>query len=158
MKTETRRDWRSVGIAGFVVMVLPALACADETADKETKRLEGTWKIVSLKVDGDDAPAQFIQQGRWSIKGELIAISGPGGGKSTFKVDPSQSPWRIDMTGSEGPGKGKTIKGIYKLEKGRLTICFPGGKQDEPQDLPRPEKFDGGSGRSLIILERDDDE
>jgi uncharacterized protein (TIGR03067 family) len=159
MNAEMRGDWRSAVLAGVVLAALASLAIADDAADKEAKRLEGTWKFLSLSVDGDEAPQEFIQKGRWSIRGKEITIPGPGGGKLSYKVDPSRSPKAIDMTGSDGPGRGKTLKGIYKIEEGRLTICLPGGKKESPDlDLARPEEFGGGQGKSLIVLERSKDE
>src|SRR5581483_9743515 len=38
----------------------------------------------------------------------------------TLKVDPTKTPKEIDATDSEG----KTIRGIYKFEKGQFTVCF----------------------------------
>jgi uncharacterized protein (TIGR03067 family) len=148
---------RSVGLAGVVLTAFASLVIADDAADKEAKRLEGTWKFVSLTVEGDEAPQEFIQKGRWSIRGKEITIPGAGGGKISYKVDPSRSPKVIDMTALDGPSKGKMIKGIYKIEEEQLTICLPGGKQESP-GLERPVEFGGGQGRSLIVLERSKDE
>ena len=39
--------------------------------------------------------------------------------KSSFKLDPSKSPKEIDLIGLDGPQKGKTMQGIYRLEDGR---------------------------------------
>ena len=110
---------------------------------------------MSLTVDGDEAPQEFIQKARWVIQGNEITT---GGAKSRFEVDPGRSPKTIDMTGVEGPGQGKTAEGIYKIEGERLTICLPGGKGDSPAGRARPAEFSGGEHMSLVVLERIKDE
>src|SRR5262249_37449624 len=130
MNVEMRSPWRLLGIAGVVLVGLASLARADDANEKELKRLEGKWKFVSLTVDGDEAPQDFIKNGWWSFRGREITMPGPNKEKITFEVDPSRSPRTIDLTGADGPSKGKKMLGIYKLQKGRLTICFSGGKRD----------------------------
>jgi uncharacterized protein (TIGR03067 family) len=151
MLTGRQSDWTSVWIAGVLLSVFASLAIADDAADKEAKRLEGTWKFVSLTSDGDEAKQEFIQKARWVIQGKTITFPGPNEGKITFEVDPSRSPKTIDMTSVAGPGK--TAEGIYKIEGERLMICLPGGKRESP-GRPRPVEFSGGEGMSLLVLER----
>jgi RNA polymerase sigma-70 factor (ECF subfamily) len=146
-------DASFVWIAGGLLSVLASLAIADDAADAEAKGLDGTWKFVSLTVDGKEAPEEFVQKGRWVIQSKSITFPGPVKGKSTFEVDPSRSPKAMDMTGVDGPGQGKTIECIYKIEGERLTICLPGGKRESP-GRPRPLEFSGGEGMSLVVLER----
>ena len=145
--------WGRVGFLAVILTVFASPAGADDASDKESKLLDGTWKFVSLTVDGDKAPSEFVEQGRWSFRGNEITIPGPAGGKSSFKLDPGRTPKTIEMTATEGPGKGKTALGIYKIEENRLTICFNGGKADEPSVVP-PEAFSGEKGKSLLVLER----
>ena len=146
---------RSVCLAVVFLTALAVPSLADDAVDNETKKLDGTWKFVSLKSDGAEAPEEVIQGWRWVIRDKVLTI--PGEGKSSLEVDPSKTPKALDMTSLEGKSKGKSFQCIYKLEKDRLTICFPEGKQDS-QDKTRPKEFDGGKGRSLIILERIEDE
>ena len=62
-------------------------------------------------------------------------------------------PRHIDFTPQDGPQKDKTIRGIYKLEKGKLTMCFGAAKDAEST---RPTKFSGEQGSKclLIVLEK----
>ncbi len=91
------RGKRSVGLAGVVLPVLGSLGIADDAADREAKRLEGMWRIVSLTVDGEEAPRAFVQTGRWFLRGGEITLSGAGEGKGSFMLDPSRSPRAIDL-------------------------------------------------------------
>ncbi|MEJ7640319.1 MAG: TIGR03067 domain-containing protein [Singulisphaera sp.] len=146
---------RSVCLAVVFLTALAMPSLADEAADKEARRLDGTWKFLSLESDGDKAPEEVIQKWRWVIRDKVLTI--PGEGKSSLEVDPSKTPKALDMTSLEGKSKGKSFECIYKLDEDRLTICFPEGKQDS-RDKARPKEFDGGPGKSLIVLERIEDE
>jgi RNA polymerase sigma-70 factor (ECF subfamily) len=146
---------RSICLAVVFLTALAVPSRAVDAVDKESNKLDGTWKFVSLKSDGEEAPKEVIREWRWVIRDGVLTI--PGEGKSSLKVDPSKSPKALDMTSLEGKSKGKSFRCIYKLEKDRLTICFPEGKQDS-QDKTRPKEFDGGRGRSLIVLERIEDD
>jgi RNA polymerase sigma-70 factor (ECF subfamily) len=149
----TAETMKPGGLAGLALVAFASLALADD--DDEAKRMEGTWKFVSLTADGEATPQDFLQKARWTIRGKEILIPGPAeDGKASFTLDPTRSPKALDMTAMNGPFKGKTILCIYKLEGDRLTICLGGGKADEPGSRPRPEAFDGGAGRSLLVLER----
>src|SRR5687767_3386897 len=128
--------WRSVCLAA---VVLSAFA-STTFADKEAKKLDGTWRFLSLMSDGREAPKEAIQKWRWVIRDKVLTIA--GGGKYSLEIDPSKSPKALDMTRLDGDAKGKTFRCIYKLEEGRLTICFPKGKQDTG-DKARPREFDG---------------
>lgn len=53
----------------------------------------------------------------------MIVNGGSAPGKSSYKIDPSKSPNHFDLIGLDGPQKGKTMEGIYRLVDGELTIC-----------------------------------
>src|SRR5207245_805554 len=53
----------------------------------------------------------------------------------------------------EGDLKGTTSPGIYKLEKGRLTICLRDEK-NVAKGYPKEFTADKGSGQAMITLEK----
>ncbi len=119
------------------------------------KDLQGEWKVVALEADGSKAPEEALKKMRWVIKGSKLRSSDSGEnpeGESTIKTDVSKTPWHIDITALEGPHKGKTVQGIYKLDKGRLTICL---RDPDQAGKGRPTEFKTGkdSGVGLITLE-----
>ena len=73
---------------------------------------------------------------------------------ATIKVDAKAKPATIDISPDEGPEKGKTMKGIWKLEKDKLTIAVT---EDKGGESKRPENFDG-KGADDILLELTKDE
>jgi uncharacterized protein (TIGR03067 family) len=72
-------------------------------------------------------------------------------GRASLKIDPSTSPAQIDTTGEDGPGKGRTVKGIYKFDGDTLTVCVGGwGSKDRPTEFASKP----GSGRLLFVHKR----
>ena len=67
-------------------------------------------------------------------------------------MDPAKKPKEIDVTGDEGPNKGKTMKGIYQLEKDKLKICLCEDRNNNQR--PTEFKVNADSGHTLVTLER----
>jgi uncharacterized protein (TIGR03067 family) len=60
------------------------------------------------------------------------------------KLNPTKTPKEIDATDSDGPNKGKTILGIYTLQKGVFTVYFA------PTGSARPTEFAATTGPGEI--------
>jgi uncharacterized protein (TIGR03067 family) len=147
-----------VVLAGCALCLRASLAddAKPPQAADDAKLLKGNWNVVALESEGRKAPAAALKGMRWSFAGSEVQFADPGeeaGGKSSVKLDTSKSPKHIDLVGLEGPQKGKTVQGIYKLEKDRLVICL---RDAEAAKKGRPEEFstEAGSGLGLITLER----
>ena len=103
--------------------------------DKALKDLEGTYKVTFLEKAGKAAPKDLTESLTVTIKGEEMTIKvGDDEKKAKIKVDSSKTPNTIDVSPSEGPEKGKIFPGIFKLEKGELTLNFT-EKGDRPKDF-----------------------
>ncbi len=131
---------------------------ADDQGTADAARLEGRWKVVALESDGRKAtPAELdaMKDGGWVFKGTEVSFEDPRipTVTSSFKLDPGKDPKEIDVIGLDGPQKGKSMEGIYKLEDGRLTICV---RDLASAGKGRPSAFvtEAGSGLGLIVLER----
>jgi uncharacterized protein (TIGR03067 family) len=119
---------------------------------EEMKRLAGAWTVLKAAKDGKDVPVKDRGQPNTIFirDGKLITYGKDGTDKVAlpFRLDPNRKPKTIDII-PESPKKG-TIRGIYVLQRNKLTICLgePGAK--------RPTEFTAkaGSGLGLFTLER----
>jgi uncharacterized protein (TIGR03067 family) len=112
------------------------LAVADD-AEKALKEMEGTYSLKSLTKGGKAAPAEVIAEFKeMMIKGDKITLKLKDKDQiARLKLDPTKKPAHLDLTPTEGPEKDKTMKGIYKYEKGTLTIALARNDGDRPKDF-----------------------
>lgn len=109
-----------------------ALRADDAAVEKDLKTLEGEWTVKSGGGDGEVS---------YKFKGDKLEVTAPSRSyKMTVKIDPAAKPEKtIDFHIDEGPddAKGKTSKGIYKLEDDNNTFvfCFRG-------EGDRPDKYE----------------
>jgi len=117
----------------------------------EIEKLQGTWNIVSLEMDGQKYPpggSQIVIQG-----GQFTSLNMGAEYSGRMVVDPSASPKAFDLLFETGPESGNRSLGIYELDDDTWKICLGlTGKK-------RPKKFVSapGTGHALEILKREHD-
>src|SRR5262249_47534296 len=101
-----------------------------EKGTREMKHLQGTWKVVQAKRDGEMVAA--LKGGTVTLEGNKFT-SKTGEtilGQGTWKVDPGRKPKTIDIEYTQGPEKGKKVLGICHLTKGTWILALgPPGKE-----------------------------
>lgn len=115
------------------------------------RAIQGTWKVVKLEYNGKANKGPF-REGIWVFEGKEITLRNESGKewfKGTFALGLDQKTKTIDITWADGPLGGKTQKGIYKIEKGALTISR--GADERPKGFTDAGKV-GKPG--LLTLER----
>ena len=134
---------------GFVGLdCLQADDAKDDAIKKDRKLYEGTWRVVSLEVDGNKAADEDAKKivvvkkvdGSWSIQvdGKVVA-------KGTSTIDPTKKPKTIDLTITEGDDAGKSALGIYEFGKDSRKVCIARPGKD------RPTEFTSKAGSSHIL-------
>jgi uncharacterized protein (TIGR03067 family) len=124
-------------VAGTVLVVaIAAVVAADEKALKE---LEGKYTVTHMEKGGKTAEKAIVDSVKIAISGDEIAITLDSKDdkqerKAKITVDSSVTPHTIDIKPTEGDAKGKTFPGIYKTEKGIVTLAFT-------EDGERPKEF-----------------
>lgn len=125
------------------------LATADDAADAELKKLEGTWQLISAITDGKPTPDDFVTKVQVIIKDgkHTVRIDGETAAKEIpVTVDPKTDPISTTDTLPDG----RTILGIYKLEGDKLTSCVAKPGQDRPKSFAS----EPGSGHTLRVFRR----
>jgi len=139
-------------IVSTLVLVLAALLAPGAFAQQEGGNIQGAWIVVSSERDGK--PSAEVAGHRLTFSGDAFAIQLENRTlyKGTYSVEPGRKPAQIDFRHTEGDTKGKTWKGIYRLEGETLRIC------DNAPDMakPRPAQFSTkpGSGAICIVFKR----
>jgi uncharacterized protein (TIGR03067 family) len=129
-----------------VGLLIAANSSGGDAAKTELKKLEGTWSMVSGEAKGEKLPESTIKSAKLTIGGDKHTVKvGEDTIIGTHKLDATTKPKSIDAMDTEGPFKGKTTFGIYKVEKGVFTVCFaPPGKD-------RPKEFTTKSGTGELL-------
>ena len=141
--TMTTTNWTKHGVLACALGLLataaafaPRCAVADDSAASPAlKALEGTW--TTSETDSLDA--------KWIFKGDVVEVSVNGMEyKGKVKIDDKAKPHAtLDVAVTEGPdeSKGKTGKGIFKLDGEKLVLSVSQPGHDRPKDFePVPDE------------------
>jgi uncharacterized protein (TIGR03067 family) len=130
---------------GILMTSFATVVAADdakvEAIKKERKQIEGTWRVVTWDMDGEDlADVERItlvnkSDGSWSLQDNGTQIC-----EGTSTIDPKNKPKTFDITiTSSSLAADRTLLGIYELSEKTLKVCFAeSGKE-------RPSKFSSTS-------------
>ena len=119
-----------------VGLLIVANSSGGDAAKSELKKLEGTWSMVSGEAKGEKLPENTIKGAKLTIVGDKHTVKiGEDTIIGTHKLDPTKKPKEIDAMDTEGPFKGKTVFGIYKLEKDEFTVCFASAGKERPKEF-----------------------
>ena len=130
--------WLTVFCVALALNSAPARLFAGGNSSDET--LVGEWAVISFEKDGKKVPEEDFKGTRVRFtsspgtvtvtKGEKTAAEG------TIEVDPAKQPKTINVTiTSEGPRKGKTSLGIYRVDGDILTLCFDDSGKMRPKEF-----------------------
>lgn len=134
---------------------LMTVSPAAPQAGPELKKFQGDWEVVQLVENGNAVAAERIREilpsgGRVRVIESAIIFRSPKDKQQhakMFKIEPTTYPSTIDV----GDSDGKTSRGIYQFDQGRLVICFA-----DPDTDGRPDAFSAGadSQRMMMVLKR----
>lgn len=132
-------------VACALVVSCSMVAWGDDAKDDA---LEGTWAPSSAEFGGKAFPDEVRKTIRLEVQGDQYTVTvGTQPDRGTCKLDPSAKPKALDITGTEGPNKGKTILAIYERDGDTLRVCYDlGGKG-------RPTEFKSTPGSRLFLVE-----
>ena len=114
-------------------------------------QLQGTWRVVSLEVDGAPIPSAAFSQARIVVDGDSFVSRGMGADYAgEVRVDDAPAPAKFTLTFKTGPEAGNTNHGIYEVNGDRWRMCLQMTGAAAPQAFATTP----GSGCALQTLER----
>jgi uncharacterized protein (TIGR03067 family) len=114
---------------------------------KDESAIQGLWLPSSAELGGNKFPDEVRKSIKLEVKdGKYNVTVGKAPDKGTIKLNPAVKPKEMDITGLEGPNKGKTILAIYELDGDTLRVCYDlSGKS-------RPTEFKSTAGTQLFLV------
>jgi uncharacterized protein (TIGR03067 family) len=109
----------------FVVAVSLASISPSDDAKDAVKSIQGTWLPQTGELGGKEFSQDILKTIKLVIKDETYTVTaGKEPDRGTLKLDPSAKPKAMDIVGTDGPNKGKTILAIYEVTDDMLRICY----------------------------------
>jgi uncharacterized protein (TIGR03067 family) len=122
----------------FALVVSFSSAARSDDA-KDAVSMEGTWLPSSTELGGKPLPENIRKSIKLVLKdGKYTLTLGQQLDRGTVKLDSSAKPKAMDITGGEGPNKGKKILAIYELDDDTLRICYDLGGKARPTEFKSP--------------------
>lgn len=130
-------------------LLMTAIALIAPLQDaKPDADLQGTWVPAAAELGGE---AETLPKDlRLTITGDHYSVVVNGQtDRGTLKPGPKEKPKALDIVGTDGPNKGRTIRAIYEVSGGSLKICYA-------LQGPRPSEFktQPGDKRLLVTYKR----
>lgn len=156
---------RLILLFAFTVSAVPAAdKPGTETVKLEWKKLEGTWTVSKMEIEGKSLLEKDKPEPKLTIKDGKItsdAKNAPQDEKldsSTIKLDPGRKPHTITIPNAHGgdPKKGVTLIGIYEVTGDELKVCAQAVETAnlKAREKERPKAFDSKQG-VLVIFKRE---
>ena len=145
---------KAVGVVAVAALAFANLAGGGD-AKKDLDMIQGKWTVQSIKEsDGKNPPDDFLKDLEVIVKDDTMKIILVPKSETLdafkLKLDPAKKPKAIDFTHTEGPDKGKTELGIYKLEGDTLTVCVNDFDKERPSAFATKE----GTKISVIVMKK----
>jgi uncharacterized protein (TIGR03067 family) len=101
----------------------------------DSKLLQGLWQPISVRHNGREAESDLLENSFIQFNGTEWVSTDPSGEtqKGRFDLNEKASPKQINLTvfGDDM----KTVRGIYMVEKNKLTVCFVVGDEERPRQF-----------------------
>ena len=114
---------------------------------KDGDSLEGTWLPSAAELGGKMFPDEVRKTIKLVVKGDKYTVTvGKQPDRGTVKLNPKAKPMELDITGTEGPNKGKTILAINERDGDTLRVCY------DLSGKGRPKEFKTREGTQLFLV------
>jgi uncharacterized protein (TIGR03067 family) len=130
-----------------LTLVLSIVLAARSDDAKDVDTIEGTWLPSTAELAGKKFPDEVRKAIKLVVKDDKYTVTiGKAVDKGTVKLNPAAKPKELDITGTDGPNKGKTIRAIYERDSDTLRICY------DLSGKGRPKEFKTKEGSQLFLV------
>jgi uncharacterized protein (TIGR03067 family) len=130
-----------------LALVLAFSLAADGGDAKDGDNLQGTWLPSTAELGGKMFPDEVRKSIKLVVKDTQYTVTvGKEADQGTVKLNPSAKPKEMDITGTDGPNKGKTFLAIYELDGDTLRVCY------DLSGKGRPTEFKTKEGTQLFLV------
>jgi uncharacterized protein (TIGR03067 family) len=137
-------------VALALVVALSSVARSGDAKDGDT--LDGTWLPATAELGGKLYPDEVRKTIKLVVKGDKYTVTvGEAVDQGTVKLNPSAKPKEMDILGTDGPNKGRTIPAIYERDGDTLRICYDLGGKGRPTEFKTKE----GTKQFLVTYKRE---
>jgi uncharacterized protein (TIGR03067 family) len=122
----------------LVCVCVGPLAHGDEAknAKDEGEKMDGTWKPVTAELAGKPFPDEVLKTMKLVVTdGKYTVTVGEQTDEGTVKLDPAKKPREMDVAGTKGPNKDKTILAVYELTDTTLRVCYDLSGKARPKEF-----------------------
>jgi uncharacterized protein (TIGR03067 family) len=139
-------------LTAVLLVLVAAPLCAEDDAKKALESFQGEWKIVEFIKEGLPDKPEELKDAKVVVDGSKMTITRRPGRKeqTTITLDSKATPMAIDIKPDAKDEAKFLIKGIYKLEKDKLTICYALEGRDRPKEF----KAEDETNQAIFVLER----
>jgi uncharacterized protein (TIGR03067 family) len=132
---------------GLVVLLCSAV----DGGTNDDKNIQGNWAPTSAEIGGKKLPDEFRASMRLVVKDGMYTVTiGKQIDQGTVKLNLAAKPKAMDITGAEGPNKGKTMQAIYELDGDILRICYDVSGKGRPTEF----RTEMGTPHFLVTYQR----
>ena len=125
-------------VASVLVVSFASVAWSGDAKGGDS--LDGTWLPSSAEVGGMKIPDEVRKSIKLVIKGDQYTVTvGKLLDKGTAKSNASAKPKELDITGTDGPNKGKTFLAIYERDGDTLRVCYDLSGENRPTEFKTKE-------------------
>jgi uncharacterized protein (TIGR03067 family) len=135
-------------LVGFgLVAVIHAGDDKQDSAKKEAEKLAGTWLPEKAELAGEKFPDEIRKSMKLVLKDTNYKVTvGERVDEGTVQLRPDKKPKAMDITGTKGPNKDRTMLAIYELDGDLLKVCYA------LKGNTRPTEFKTQAGTQLFLV------
>jgi uncharacterized protein (TIGR03067 family) len=122
--------------AVFAVVICASMGRPDGGAAAESKAVQGVWAAESAELGGKPMPAELTKSWRLTLgDGTYLLKGAEQPDEGTVKIHPDKKPKEMEITGTNGPNKGKTFLCIYEFSGDKMKVCYDLSGKSRPTEF-----------------------